>query len=283
MKKYFGILILLGLVMSQAVAQPLAPEGQKWVLVKELSDEFNQESLDQDKWNDSHPRWKGRTPSHFLSENTWVGEGMAHLRSNSRVEAMDEVGDSIRDVWVNSAALSSKKRLAQPGWYYEARMKASDISMTSSFWFRMGDYSEIDVIEHLGNPTFRKDPLVEYSYGCNTHVYGEKRNEGFSIGDHHHMSTRGADEFHTYGFWWKDPETLMFYHNGILVMEVRPAVPFEENLHMIFDTEVFKWHGLPTIESLQDDSRNTMLVDYVRTFKLEEVKRPDKGYHNIVN
>ena len=283
MKKIALGLIIFCLAMAQAMAQPLAPEGFKWVLVKELSDEFNQESLDTEKWNDYHPGWKGRTPSHFLRENVWVSDGVAHLRSNSRVESMDEVKDSLRDVWVNSAALSSKKRIAQPGWYYECRMKASDISMTSSFWFRMGDYSEIDVIEHMGHATHPDGHLLEYKYACNTHVYGKKRDEGFSIGNHHFMSTRGRDEFHTYGLWWKDPETLWFYHNGIKVMEVIPASPFEEKLHMIFDTEVFKWHGLPTIESLQDDSRNTMKVDFVRTFKLEEIKRPNKGYHNIVN
>jgi hypothetical protein len=176
--------------------------------------------------------------------NDSVGDGFLHLRSNSRVDSIDEVEDSIRDVWVNSAAVSYNKRIARPGWYYETKMKTSNISMTSSFWFRMGDYSEIDVIEHMGNPVDRSKAMMEYRYGCNTHVYGKKRNEGF-------------------------------YHNGIKVMEVTPSAPFEENLHMIFDTEVFRWNGLPTIESLKDSTRNTMYVDYVRAFKLED--------HNIVD
>lgn len=264
-------------------AQPVAPEGSQWHLVDELSDEFNQESLDTEKWNDYHPGWDGRTPSHFLRENVWVAEGMLHLRSNSRVDSMDEVEDSIRDVWVNSAAVSSKKRIAQPGWYYETKMKASDISMTNSFWFRMGDYSEIDVIEHMGHATHPGKILMDYAFAANTHAYGKKREQGYSLGNHYYMSTRGREEFHTYGLWWKDPNTLWFYHNGVKVMEITPSVPFEEKLHMIWDTEVFKWNGLPTIESLKDNSRNTMYVDFVRTFKLEELELPDKGYNNIIN
>ena len=264
-------------------AQPLAPQGFKWELEKELSDEFNQGTLDTEKWNDSHPGWRGRTPSHFKRENVSVADGMLQLKSTSMVDSKDEVKDTINDAWINSAAVSSKKRIAQPGWYYETRMKASNISMTSSFWFRMGDYSEIDVIEHIGNPTNPDRLLVDYNYGCNSHVYGSKKDQGFSIGDRFTMPTRGADEFHVYGLWWKDPNTLLFYHNGVLVMQVTPAVPFEENLHMIWDTEAFKWQGYPTIESLKDDTKNTMYVDYVRTYKLEEFIRPDKGYHNIVN
>ncbi|MFC2111709.1 family 16 glycosylhydrolase [Bacteroidota bacterium] len=277
------VLLVVCTISLNLFSQPVPPEGKKWVPVEELSDEFNQESLDTEKWNDYHPGWAGRTPSNFLRENVWVSDGMLHLRSNSRVKSMDEVKDSIRDVWVNSAAVSSVKRLAEPGWYYETKMKASDISMTNSFWFRMGDYSEIDVIEHMGHATNPDRPLTEFLYACNTHAYGSKRQEGYSLGAHHYMATRGRDEFHVYGLWWKDPNTLWFYHNGVKVMEVTPSVPFEENLHMIWDTEVFRWHGLPTIEGLQDNSRNTMYVDFVRTFKLEDIKRPDKGKTNIVN
>jgi hypothetical protein len=283
MKQRITICLAFLAIIALANAQPLPPEGFQWKLVEGLSDEFNQETLDTEKWNDYHPGWKGRTPSHFLRENVWVGDGLLHLRSTSRVESMEEVKDSLRDVWVNSAAVSSKQRMAQPGWYYETRMKASDLSMTSSFWFRMGDYSEIDVIEHIGNPTNPDRHLIEYMYECNTHAYGHKRDQGYSIGNRYIMPTRGKDEYHVYGLWWKDPNTLWFYYNGVKVMEVTPSVPFEEKLHMIWDTEVFKWQGLPSIKSLKDNSRNTMTVDYVRTFELEEIVLPDKGYNSVGN
>jgi hypothetical protein len=281
--KYFTLVFatILVAISIQIKAQPTAPEGFNWVLVDDLSDEFNQGYLDTTIWLDFHPSWVGRIPSHFVRENVWVADGLLHLRSTSRIDSMDEVKDSLNDVWVNSACMSSIYRAAQPGWYYEARMKASDISMTSSFWFRSGDYSEIDVIEHVGTPINPSETLTEYRYGVNTHVYGKKQDQGFSIRKQYYMPTRGRDEFHVFGLWWKDPNTLWFYYNGVKVMEITPSIPFKENLRMIFDTEVFAWDGLPTIESLKDDSRNTMYVDYVRTLKLEEVIRPKKGYHNI--
>ena len=53
-------------------------------------------------------------------------------------------------------------------------------------------------------------------------------------------------------------------------MQVTPSVPFNEKLHMIWDTEALipNWVGLPTIESLKDNNKNTMYVDWVRTWKL---------------
>jgi len=44
--------------------------------------------------------------------------------------------------------------------------------------------------------------------------------------------------------------------------------PFDEPQYLFFDTEVFTWDGLPTIESLQDPARNTMQVDWARGWKL---------------
>jgi hypothetical protein len=37
---------------------------------------------------------------------------------------------------------------------------------------------------------------------------------------------------------------------------------------MFFDTEVFAWEGWPDLESLRDAARNTMRVDWVRSWKL---------------
>ena len=68
------------------------------------------------------------------------------------------------------------------------------------------------------------------------------------------------------------------YHDGQKVAELTPGGPFKESQYLFFDTEVFVWEGLPTIESLNDPSRNTMLVDWVRSWKL--VKKGDTGEEN---
>ncbi|CAL66684.1 family 16 glycosylhydrolase [Christiangramia forsetii] len=243
------------------------PTEENWEVEEILTDEFNGASLDEEKWNGLHPVWSGRVPSNFVRENTTQADGNLRLKSTSMVDDLSEVNDPENDVWVAAASMTSKAKSAKPGYYYEASIKASDLSMTSSFWFRIGEYSEIDVIEHLGHSS--KENLAErlsYEYAANTHVYGPEQGPE-PIGATYEMGTRGREEFHVYGFWWKDATTLLFYLNGEQVMEITPAVPFEEDLYLIFDTEVFTWAGLPKIENLKDDSKNTMLVDFVRTYK----------------
>lgn len=260
-----------------AFAQPpSAPAGFKWKKVEELSDEFNGDQLDPTKWDDYHPHWSGRAPSAFKKGNAFVENGNLCLRSTLKKDP-STVNDPFNDIWVNAAACVSKEKSAKPGYYYEAYFKASSLSMTSSFWFRVGQYSEIDVIEHIGNPSkeSRQDDLP-YQYHANTHYYGKHaglKNKATEW----EMPTRGRDEYHLYGFWWKDPNTLWFYHDGVKVMEIIPRVPLEENLKMIFDTEVFPFAtagvaniGLPKVENLKDNSKNTMYVDYVHAYELVE-------------
>jgi Secretion system C-terminal sorting domain/Glycosyl hydrolases family 16 len=252
---------------------PQAPAGMKWVAVPELTDEFNGASLDATKWDDYHPNWAGRAPSAFKKGNAFVKNGKLCLRSGVKRNP-STVGNPLSDIWVDAAACVSKNKTAKPGYYYEAYMKASDLSMTSSFWFRVGNFSEIDVIEHIGHPSVAsRERDLPYQYDANTHIYGTR--SGASKAAKFKMSTRGRDGYHIYGFWWKDPNTLWFYHNGVKVMEIKPNTSFDENLKMVFDTEVFPFAtagvaniGLPTVASLNDNTKNTTYIDYVRTYKL---------------
>lgn len=254
------ILVLIG-VSRNGFAAP--PAEVQWQPVLQLSDEFDK--FDALKWNNYHPGWKGRTPSHFLKENVFVEDGKLCLRSTSKVASLSEVKNVTDDVWVNSAAVSSKKKIAQPGYYYETSIKASDLSMTSSFWFRMGRFSEIDVIENIGRPENPAKRHFETQMKMNTHLYRE--DPKISTPHDYDMEMRSRDHFIVYGLWWKSPNEIIFYCNDKPVQTVIPQKPFDEPLHMIFDTEVFTWVGFPTIESLNNPSCNTMYVDWVRTWK----------------
>jgi hypothetical protein len=261
------ILVLTSLATSVFADPPEPPTGKHWEPVPSLTDEFNGNEIDANKWYDYHPFWSGRVPSQFKKGNAFVKDGKLLLRNGSRIDNMNQVNDPYNDVWIDAAAVVSKEKNSQVGWYYETSMKASDCAMSSSFWFRVGKFSEIDVIEHIGRAT---KPGVDksYDYSCNTHVYGNQ--SGPSVGKTYKMSTRGRDEFHVYGLWWKTSTDLRFYHNDEEVMQVTPSVSFNEKLHMIWDTEALipNWVGLATIESLKDNTRNTMYVDWVRTWKL---------------
>lgn len=251
---------------------PAAPAGYRWQSVPELSDEFDGKELDPGKWLPYQPYWKGRQPSQFEPKNVAVSGGNLLLRSTPKVADLAEVKNPESDVWVNSACVSSKQPVASYG-YYEARIKASRLSMTSSFWFQ-GKYSEIDVVEQLGASV--KNPELGRMMLMNSHYFKPTWDHDKATPQRWKMPTGAADEFHVYGVWWKDKDTLLFYHNGERVAEMKTGGEFLETMYLFFDTEVFTWDGLPTIESLKDPARNTMRVDWVRAWKLvkAETRRP---------
>ena len=243
---------------------PAAPAGYQWQTVPELSDEFDGKELDAAKWLPYQPYWQGREPSRFEPKNVMVSGGNLLLRSTPKVADLAEVKNPEADVWVNSACVSSKQAVASYG-YYETRMNASRLSMTSSFWFQ-GKYSEIDVVEQLGASV--KNPELDRFMMMNTHYFKPSWDEDKATPQRWKMPGGAADEFHVYGVWWKDKDTVWLYHNGDRVAELKTGGGFLEPMYMFFDTEVFIWDGLPTLESLKDPARNTMRVDWVRAWKL---------------
>ena len=82
--------------------------------------------------------------------------------------------------------------------------------------------------------------------------------------------TGTADDFHIYGVWWKDEDTLWFDRDGKKAAEVKTGGAFLEPMYLFFDTEVFTWEGLPTVEALSDGTKNTMRVDWVRSWALQK-------------
>ena len=65
---------------------------------------------------------------------------------------------------------------------------------------------------------------------------------------------------------------MIFYLDGKQVAEVKTGGSFGEPMYLFFDTEVFTWEGLPTVESLRDSRRNAMSVDWVRAWTSEKNK-----------
>lgn len=265
-----SVAVCLGISLSSAAAEPPAdpplpapPDGYRWQPVAELSDEFNGEHLDGAKWIPRHPYWRGRDSRHEAF-NVTVADGMLRLRSTLR-DGAEEVKSST----VTAACVTSKRRNCTPG-YYEARIRASDLSMTSAFWFQ-GKYTEIDVIENLGRASLEKSRWVEDTMMMNTHSFPEGWKQDVATPRQWKMPAAARDRFHTYGVWWQDAKTIGFYHDGVKVAEATPGGPFDEPQYLFFDTEVFTWHGWPTRDSLLDPTRNTMLVDWVRSWKLEPV------------
>ncbi|MFC1763307.1 hypothetical protein ACFL6U_14665 [Planctomycetota bacterium] len=259
------ILVLTLLLVQGALAEtaiPVSPEGKKWIPVASLSDEFNSDHLDPKKWNPKHPFWSGRNSTHTVS-NVSVGDGNLRLLSTLRPGATEVKAETI-----TAACMASTTPRSRPG-YYEARIKCSDISMTSAFWFQ-GKYSEIDVIENIGRATEPNSAWINQTMMMNTHFYKEGWDKDRKTPVQWKMPVPASEDYQVYGVWWKDEKTVCFFYNGTQVAEVTTGGPFDEGQYLYFDTEVFTWHGWPTQASLLDPTKNTMLIDWVRAWTLTD-------------
>ena len=114
-----------------------------------MSDEFEGQELDLNKWNRGMYWWKGRQPALFSDKNVTVSDGKLHLtmrKSKCPRNSRSSVTRTTR------AALHTKVRSSYG--YYEVKAKPMNSGGSSSFWFQQdtpGWATEIDVFEIGGN------------------------------------------------------------------------------------------------------------------------------------
>ncbi len=243
---------------------PTPPAGLKWAVFTNLTDEFNGPTLDMTRWTNTHPYWTGRAPSQFFTTNVSVANGKLILKQHSLVTNLSQVANPSSNIWIGSACVASRTPLATNG-FYEAKIKVSKVCMANSFWFQ-GSPTEIDVIENCGWPIDTPSDLQQML--MNTHYYPNGWNYDTNTPTQWTMPTRDCDEYHIYGVWWKDANNVWMYHNGQRVATITTGGPFIIPQYMFFDQEAFTWAGLPTVESLQDNTRNAMYVDWVHAWRL---------------
>ena len=149
-------------------AYPLSDQDNQggWVKFEPLSDEFEAQELDLDKWNRGLYWWKGRQPASFSDKNVTVADGK--LRLTMRKEQVPEEFEKLGYKDYTSAALHSKLRSGYG--YYEVKAKPMNSAGSSSFWFQVEDVpgwlTEIDVFEIGG-----KAEGYEHKVNMNLHVF----------------------------------------------------------------------------------------------------------------
>ncbi|MBT9186751.1 LamG domain-containing protein [Zobellia russellii] len=260
------------------------PEGMEWVKVEAMSDEFD--SWDDDKWFNSFWNY-GNTPVSMRSENSSVVDGKLNIQAT-----LDEGSSQ----WFQTARVHSKTKISYP-MYTECSMKTSSISAFNTFWLNNGDIDdrdEIDIVESNANPTpecsnqttkpsnypwapWDFPTQMNSQYFIAKNGVTERHEDNFDtrmLSDANPNKGKTWDEtYHIVGAWWKDARTVQFYLNGEPAGVVTTNQDFTRELELIFDlwtSEECYLGGLPQKEELNDDSKNTMRVDWVRTWKLEE-------------
>jgi len=286
------------------------PSNKKWVKVDGLSDEFDGTEFDLNKWNPT-PKfiwngqdrgWYGSSRSLFEEDNVSVGDGYLRIEG----EKFDSPRYSPKDNTNNPAvrryggAYVYGKILAEPGYYIEAKMKASGTAMSAAFWlksetkpcssnFNNGENLEIDIQECVGvftgelgdawtNDDWAVNSKWDRIFHYNTHRHNSPCN---NIGNRQtkggktNFDKKNSEEFHVYAaYWYADGSKVDFYIDGKLQESVTPAIPFKGALRLIMSSNFYDWIEETTAEEMgfnkPIEERYTKF-DWVRVWKLEDL------------
>jgi beta-glucanase (GH16 family) len=241
-------------------ALPLSDQQNKggWVKFDSMSDEFEGNGLDMEKWNLGLPPWRGRQPGLFSDKNVSVSDGKLHL--TMRKEPVPARFEKLGYKDYTSAALHTKVKTAYG--YFETKAKPMNSAGSSSFWFKRDatpDWNtEIDVFEIGG-----KAKGFEHKYNMNVHVFRTPtKKEHWSVGGKWIAPWRLADDYHIYGLEWNADE-IRYFVDGVLVRSVENT-HWHQPLSLIFDSETMPdWLGMPEDEDLP----STFSIEYVRAWK----------------
>lgn len=242
-----------------------------WTKLEALSDEFNGDTLDLEKWFDHNPAWYGRAPSRYLARNVKVSDGYLQIvmSKDTSLPVEQFYGGSEYQDYVAASVVG--KEPVNYG-YFEIRAKPMASAGSSAWWFTGKSFDrekdkeqrlEIDVFE-IGGKAIGK----EYSYNMNLHDFKTKDNpRHYSLGDTWKTNEPLIDRFWVFGLEWT-PEVINYYVDGVLVRRVDND-RWHGPQYMIFDTEtMLDWLGIPEDEDLP----STFMVDYVRSWKNAETE-----------
>lgn len=257
-----------------------------WVLNPDVSDEFEDNHLDESKWfiegqNGEYYIWKGRSPSQFAAHNVIVEDGKLKLRTQWEpdFDFSDEkypngkLGSERYGIYegkplpITTAAVITKKRFLYG--YMEVKSKLGDAAMTGAFW-SLGYQQELDVFEQIGNPK-KKGNIAANSSLSTAHDWRPPAQRPTWVFQHTEpLPYRTADEFHVYGAEW-GPDYLKIFIDGKLVHsftqdDVGNDWVLNNPMEIWLDSEIFKWLGLPHKEELPVDFE----IEYLRVWQKPE-------------
>jgi len=259
------------------------PENKgNWVLNPDVSDEFEAEELDEEKWHIQgtggryQSNFIGRPPSQFSLDNVRLEDGKLKIQTRWEpdypfVQKPGQEDTPFENI--TTAAVISQKQFYQG--YMEIKAKAANASVTSAFWMT-GNRTELDIFEHMGRPKQAHKKHLETEIWSSIHDWTiEPKSENSIWTDRMQLPFRVAEDFHVYACEWDD-EGLRFYADGVQIREVLAKDVegwcLDGPLWVWMDSETFPWHGLPTAEDLPADYE----IEYVRIWQ-KKPQKPRRG------
>ncbi|MBR4752090.1 MAG: family 16 glycosylhydrolase [Thermoguttaceae bacterium] len=281
-------LVLATLTLTANAQEPPAcPLGDDYEFAPDMSDEFDGDALDDSKWFDFNPAWRGRKPALFSRNNVCVSDGALRLTASQMKPEEVDVEMKARGYDKFWKSIVKSKNKAAYG-YYEARCKSMKACVCNAFWlydpfserpdikYREGEYSEeIDILEYCGKPHSEAYNRVYYA---TVHQYATPYLESIvnkkkaKMPNYSFKTKTDFDfwaDYHTFALAWT-PESLRWFVDGKEVFSRENDV-FNRPLHIMLDCEIMSdWFGEPDPEDLPA----TFSVDYVRVWRLKNAPEP---------
>ncbi len=256
-----------------------------WVYNADVSDEFDDDTIDEDKWyivgkfEDGKPVykhpddpkkwvWKGRAPSQFSGRNYRLEDGklMLETRWEPDFPFTDEIrkpvfGEALPHENITTACFIGRREFTYG--YIEIKSKAADAEVTSAFW-SMGNGLEFDFFELFGDHRDPKkldlDRELWWSIRDWSPAAQERGKPTFT--QHKDLGFRVADDFHVYGIEWNE-SGVKYYVDGKLLSVVtaddvrawalenrKTSANYDgwvatKPIKLWLDQETFPWHGVP--------------------------------------
>ncbi len=279
-KKTILFITITSITALCSFAQPTPPKGKTWEAIPELSDEFD--TWDETKWRKE--LWDYPVPNKMKAENAGVSDGKLWIKASLS-------SDETTDRWFETSRIYSKTQISFPI-YIECSMKTAHLSAYNTFWLNNGNAEgrdEIDICENMSNP-INNDPDLAYlrqsQYFIVENGKAERSKEVFPEIEDNHLRIADFDnrklsnnnpakgkkwneDFQTFGLYWKDAHTMIYYINGEKSGIDISKTAFTRKLDVIWDLWTHDHDGgMETKERFKSftEEEKTMYIDYVRTY-----------------
>ena len=245
----------LGDTHSQAFLAPVSDPSGVWILQATHSDEFNERSLDTNKWNSAVDSWSVWS---WDPSNVWLMNGSLNIRMT-----FQEHERGRKQLSYKSGIVKSRAPPILYG-YFEARIKGASVypGVSPAFWAYREDestWSEIDFVE------LTEDRDSPRHIDTNTHIFRHPQlRQGETV---HERRVWAApwdprDDFHIYGCEWSSEE-IRWYIDGKLVNS-RSNKYWHQALDVVLSLGV---RAPLDRKPASDGFPTSYQVDYVRVWK----------------
>jgi beta-glucanase (GH16 family) len=242
--------------------------------VKTFDDEFDGNSVDLTKWNNTGPNYWDKT-SHWSKQNDIVGGGVLRMRYEKKTGRQNDEPDGKESSYA-AGFLESYGKWTQRYGYFEARMKLPTApglwpafwmmpdrgAQTGEQWQRSDTANggmEFDVMEHLD-----RWGVLRYNIAMHWDGYGKDHK---SMGSGTVYVQPDKDGFITAGLLWL-PGKAAFYGNGQVVAEWEGERVCSVPMDMMFTLPMGGWDN-----DALDDSKlpDDFVIDYVRVWQRKDL------------